>query len=110
MKTKYTRDELREHLLDERLNPSTIDNFIDFLFGKEIMEEENTVEEKTTPSNFHRPPLGCIPEILYKEQRLKDLARAINGYISGGFIGSDYAVTIGIWCDELSRRLKENDK
>lgn len=54
-----------------------------------------------------KPPIGIKPEIFYKEQRLRDLAFAINNYIHQGFFSGNYAVTIEIWCDELSRRLRE---
>ena len=54
-----------------------------------------------------RPPHGIKPEIFHKEQRLRDLADAINRYIQNGFFGGEYATTVGIWCTELSRRLKE---
>ena len=54
-----------------------------------------------------KPPIGIPPEIFYKEQRLRDLAAAINRYVSEGFFGGEYSVTIGLWCDELSRRLIE---
>ena len=53
------------------------------------------------------PPLGVMPEIFYKEQRLRDLADAISRYVAGGFFGGEYSTTIQIWCDELSRRLEE---
>ncbi len=54
-----------------------------------------------------KPPIGIKPEVLYKEDRLRALASAINRYICNGFFGEDYAVTVGMWCDELSRRLRE---
>ena len=54
-----------------------------------------------------KPPIGCKPEILYEEQRLRDLAEAINDYVSHGFFGGKYAVTVGLWCNELSKRLKD---
>jgi len=57
--------------------------------------------------NIKKPPLGVKPEIFYKEQRLRDLARAINEYITGGFFGGDYAIQIDLWCRELSKRLEE---
>ena len=54
-----------------------------------------------------KPPLGIKPEIYYKEQRLRDLAAAIDRYIQEGFFGGEWSVQVQLWCDELSRRLKE---
>ena len=58
-------------------------------------------------TEIKKPPIGLKPEIFYKEQRLRDLSAAINRYVESGFFGGDHAVQIGLWCDELSRRLKE---
>lgn len=55
----------------------------------------------------NRPPIGIKPEVFHEEQRLRDLASAINRYIQGGFLGGKYIVTLNMWCEELSRRLKE---
>lgn len=77
--------------------------------GEEILELENGWVAVHVCNSYEeqRPPIGVKPEIFHKEQRLRDLARAINDYIQDGFFGGDYATTVGIWCDELSRRLKE---
>lgn len=56
---------------------------------------------------MEKPPLGIQPEIFYKEQRLRDLAAAIHRYIAQGFFGGEYSVQVDLWCNELSRRLKE---
>lgn len=69
----------------------------------EDADGERHLSESSIPP---RPPRGCMPETLYEEQRLRHLARAINDYVQGGFFGGEYAVTVGTWCDELSRRLK----
>lgn len=59
------------------------------------------------PQEDKGPPLGAKPEILYKEERLRDLAGSIYRFIEDGRFGGKDAVTVGVWCDELSRRLKE---
>ena len=53
-----------------------------------------------------KPPLGVPPEIFYEEQRLRDLAAGIFRYVSGGYFGGGYGISVGMWCDELSRRLR----
>lgn len=58
-------------------------------------------------NEMQRPPRGLDPENFYKEQRLRDLAAVIDRYVSQGFFGGEYATQVGMWCDELSRRLKE---
>jgi len=52
-----------------------------------------------------KPPLGLKPEFVHEEQRLQNLAAAINRYVQFGFIGGGDAVTIKAWCKELSDRL-----
>lgn len=74
--------------------------------GEEVEELEGGWVELHTCKE-QKPPIGAKPEIFHKEQRLRDLARAINDYIQDGFFGGEYATTVGIWCDELSRRLEE---
>ena len=54
-----------------------------------------------------KPPLGLKPEFVHEEQRLQNLAAAINRHVQGGFIGGGYAITIKAWCKELSDRLNE---
>jgi len=54
-----------------------------------------------------KPPIGVMPEIFFKEQRLRDLAAGIYRYVSLGYFGGEYSTKIGIWCNELSRRLNE---
>lgn len=54
-----------------------------------------------------KPPLGIKPEFVHREQRLRNLAAAINRHVQFGFIGGGYAVTIRTWCRELSDRLDE---
>jgi hypothetical protein len=49
-----------------------------------------------------KPPLGVIPKHLWKEQRAKDLSRAINQYIDGGFIGDGFYQQVSEWIVELS--------
>jgi len=61
----------------------------------------------TKINESQRPPLGIEPEIFYKEQRLRDLAAVIDRYVGQGFFGRGYSTQVGLWCDELSRRLKE---
>ena len=55
-----------------------------------------------------KPPLGVCPEWVINEDRIKELAAAINRYVTGGFYGAGYGENIIGWCDELTRRLKTN--
>ena len=45
-----------------------------------------------------KPPLGAVPQVLWMEQRMQDLARAINDYISEGYYNEP---NIQIWMDDL---------
>ncbi len=54
-----------------------------------------------------KPPIGAKPETFHKEKRLCELANAIQRYVTSGFFGGQNATTVGCWCDELSRRVKE---
>jgi len=53
------------------------------------------------------PPIGCVPEVFYQEQRLRDLAEAIHQSVHGGFFGGKDAIRVQVWCDELQRRVGE---
>ncbi|RLC23193.1 MAG: hypothetical protein DRH56_07865 [Deltaproteobacteria bacterium] len=70
------------------------------------MTMERCVEKEETL----KPPLGVMPETLYRENRIRDLAMGIHRYVLNGFFGGEHAVTVGIWCDELSRRLRGHDR
>jgi len=72
-----------------------------FEFGIELASGQSDICSEA------KPPPGPKPEIFYQEQRLRDLAKAINDYVSQGFFGGEYAVPIELWCAELTRRLKE---
>ena len=54
-----------------------------------------------------KPPIGVMPENIHRSQRMEDLSRAIDRYVSGGFYGKDYNAWIIKWCDELCRLLEE---
>jgi len=54
-----------------------------------------------------KPPIGIIPEHLWEEARLSDLARAIHEHIALGYTRGHDADTVSLWCDELSRKLQE---
>lgn len=48
-----------------------------------------------------KPPIGIIPEIIFKEKRLMELSTAIHEYIVNGFFGGQYSTQLQIWCEEL---------
>ena len=39
------------------------------------------------------PPIGIVPEIFHQEERLRNLAGAIDRYISDGFFGGNVLIT-----------------
>jgi len=54
-----------------------------------------------------KPPLGIMPERLYDEQRIFELAGAINAYVKDHRFYGKNAAVIQAWCDELIRRFNK---
>lgn len=54
-----------------------------------------------------KPPLGIIPELIWKEHRIRELSMAIGRYTQEGcFYNADH-ITILNWIAELSKLLVE---
>lgn len=56
-------------------------------------------------NNEKKPPLGVMPEYLYEDHRVRELARTISRYMENGF-NSEIIPQVSSWCDELARRMK----
>ena len=52
-----------------------------------------------------KPPLGVMPEKLFEETRVHDLAKAINDYVEHESLNNENMNSIILWCEELLRRL-----
>ena len=54
------------------------------------------------PFAFQKPPLGAMPEHVWKEKRVADLARAVHEYVQARQSGEQ---CVKDWLDELLRLL-----
>lgn len=54
-----------------------------------------------------KPPLGLIPEKLFKEKRIKELSKVIDEHIQKDFMRGEYKNTLLKWLEELTRRIEE---
>ena len=52
-----------------------------------------------------RPPLGVIPKVLWYEQRIFDLSRAIHEYVASGRYEQPYW-----WACELTNVMRERER
>ena len=51
-----------------------------------------------------KPPLGLSPKMLWQEERMQELARAIYEYIMWGYYDK---LTVGLWCEKLQTMLNK---
>ena len=54
-----------------------------------------------------KPPLGILPELLWKENRIRELSMAIGRYTQEGCLYDAHHIAILNWMAELSKLLVE---
>jgi hypothetical protein len=70
---------------------------------KDTVNDSTACQKPDSPSrpvdaDVSKPPLGIKPKVLWQEERMQELARAIYEYTMAGYYDR---LTVGLWCEEL---------